>query len=233
MIACLRQFYCLSALPEEALRRLSQGARRRGLAAGEPLFSEGEKVKWLWMIRSGSVKLLKTSPEGRKLVVMVMREGELLGCESLLGQRYLLEAVSEGVSEVVVIPASMFKEVFLKEMGAAGMRLLQVLSCCVRQMLWLVEDLAFRDVQMRILCRLYEMGTCREEGPLVFLNFTHQDIASMVGSVREVVSRAMSKLKREGVIVDSTVKGFRVDLRRLEELLSEKGLSPGSAQLQW
>jgi CRP/FNR family transcriptional regulator len=48
------------------------------------------------------------------------------------------------------------------------------------------------------------------------------EIAGMVGTVREVVSRVMSKLKKEGIILQSTVKGFRISKRRLYKYLSEE-----------
>jgi CRP/FNR family transcriptional regulator len=49
---------------------------------------------------------------------------------------------------------------------------------------------------------------------------THQEVASMVGSVREVISRTMRKLKKEGVIVDTSVKGIKVDRKALARHLS-------------
>ena len=50
---------------------------------------------------------------------------------------------------------------------------------------------------------------------------THNDIASMTGSVREVVSRTMSRLKKEGIIVDSNIKGFTIDTEKLSHLISK------------
>ncbi len=227
--AYLSRLYCLSVLPEEGLSRLARVARTKVLVRGELLFNEGEEVECIYILYTGSIRLFKTSSEGRELVVKLVREGELLGCEVLFREpRHMMSAVSEEVSEVIVLPRDVFREVYLKEMGDAGVRLLESLSSCIREMVSLVEDLAFKDVEMRVLNKLYEIAISKAEGQRVFLCLTHQDIASMVGSVREVVSRTMSRLKRRGVIVDSTVKGFRVDLFRLEEAILERESSVGT-----
>ncbi|RJQ47924.1 MAG: helix-turn-helix domain-containing protein [Nitrospiraceae bacterium] len=57
---------------------------------------------------------------------------------------------------------------------------------------------------------------------MVFLSISHQDIVSITGTVREVVSRIMSRLKKEGVVVDSNVRGFRVNKNKLKKILRQE-----------
>ena len=56
---------------------------------------------------------------------------------------------------------------------------------------------------------------------IISLEVSHNDIASMTGSVREVVSRTMSRLKKEGIIVESNIKGFSLDRKKLSHLISK------------
>ena len=171
----------------------------------------------------GKIKLFKSSSEGRELIIRVIGNGELCGCESLFKDgRYLMSAVAEDGAEVIVLSAERFKEVFVSELGPAGLNLLESLSNCIRQLVGLIDDLAFKDVEMRILNKLYELTNEPQMSDTVNIQLTHQDIASMVGTVREVVSRTMSRLKRKGVVVNSTVRGFRVDKQRLEQLLLQR-----------
>ncbi len=221
--AQLRNLYCLNLLEEESLLRIAEVARKRVLFREEALFEEGEEVGYLYMVCSGSIKLFKVSPEGRELIIRVVNAGDLFGCESLFHEdRYLMSAVALEESEVIRMPAERFKEVFISESGPAGLRLLESLSTCIQQLVGLIDNLAFKDVELRILDKLYEFTSHAPLSDTVTLRLTHQDIASLVGTVREVVSRTMSKLKSKGVVVESTVRGFRVDRARLAELLEQR-----------
>jgi len=223
IIAQLRNLECLSLLDEESLQWIAEVTRKRILFREEALFGEGEKVGYLYMVCSGSVKLFKISPEGRELIIKIARAGDLFGCESLFREdRYLMSAVAMEESEVILMPAERFKEVFISESGPAGLRLLESLTSCIQQLIGLIDDLAFKDVELRILDKLYELTCHSSLSDTITVRLTHQDMASMVGTVREVVSRTMSKLKRKGVVVESTVRGFRVDRIRLEELLQQR-----------
>ena len=223
IIAQLRTLDCLELLQEKSLLKIAEVARKRVLFREEVLFEEGEDVGSLCMICTGSLKLFKVSPEGRELIIRIAKAGDLCGCESLFREdRYLMSAMALEESEVILMPAERFKEVFISESGAAGLRLLESLFTCVQQLVGLIDNLAFKDVELRILDKLYELTCHSSLSEPVTLRLTHQDIASMVGTVREVVSRTMSKLKRKGVVVESTVRGFRVDRTRLAELLEQR-----------
>ncbi len=223
IIAKLRNLHCLSLLQEKSLLRIAEVTSERLVFRDEVLFEEGENVGYLYMVCTGRVKLFKVSPEGRELIIRIAGPGDLFGCESLFREdRFLMSAVALEESEIILMPAEIFKEVFISETGPAGLKLLESLSTCIQQLIGLVDDLAFKDVELRILDRLYNLSCDSSVSETVTIRLTHQDIASMVGTVREVVSRTMSKLKRKGVVVDSTVRGFRVHRERLQELLEQK-----------
>ncbi len=87
----------------------------------------------------------------------------------------------------------------------------------------LIEDLTFKCVEEKIInlfMRLHEEKLSYNR--FINLQLTHQDIASMTGTVREVVLRVMSKLKKEGVIVESTPREFTIDKERLLKIYEIK-----------
>lgn len=87
----------------------------------------------------------------------------------------------------------------------------------------LVGTLTFKDVEHRVILALQRFTEEKSsQGKLVSLSLTHQDIASITGTVREVVSRTMLRLKKDGIISDSGVGGFTVDRKKLAHLLNEK-----------
>ena len=120
-----------------------------------------------------------------------------------------------------MIPARYFKEMINSSVSGMGLRIITGLCNKIKYLSNLVENLTFKDVEQRVMVSLLRLA--EEKSPqdnIVSLSITHQDIASMVGSVREVVSRTMSRLKKERIIVDSNIKGFKIDKERLSRLIS-------------
>lgn len=215
---------CLSGLNEESLSIMAQLARIREVGKNDIIFEESGLVEYYFILKRGTVKLHKTSPRGRELIVKVMGPGDYFCCEPLYaGGRYLVGAVALEDSTLIVIPSEDFKETLGKAVGESAWKVILGLCSRIRYLSSLVEDLTFKDVEGRIILTLARLAEERSpEDGLVSLALTHQDIALMTGTVREVVSRIMSRLKRDGVIVDSHVRGFKIDKNMLLSLLSKK-----------
>jgi CRP/FNR family transcriptional regulator len=214
IIQDLRGLPYLSGLDSDKLSGLARHAHKKRLSKGYLLFKELETIKYCFILQSGKIKLYKTSLEGRELIIRIVNPGEYICHESLFnGGRYFLNAVTVEESSVIVLPSDNFREVIHGEIGELGLKILEGLSERIKSLMTLVEDLAFRDVEQRIIVKLLQFAEeeSHEKGNVVHLSLTHQDIASMTGTVREVVSRTMSKLKKKGVIVESTFRGFKID----------------------
>lgn len=219
---------CLSGLGEEALTVICQIATLRDIPKNDIIFTESYPADSFFIIRSGAVKLYKTSAEGRELTIKVMAPGDYFCCAPIYEDgRYPVSAVALRDSTLVVIPAEEFKEMLGSSVSGLGMKIISSLCARIRTLSNLVEDLTFKDVEQRIimaLVRLVEEKSARTQ--LVPLTVTHQDLAAITGTVREVVSRTMSRLKKEQVIVDSSVRGFTIDRERLLRFLETKYSRP-------
>ncbi len=211
----------LSCLNEDTLIKLASIARLRDIPQGYILFEELEPIRHCYILKEGRIKLYKTSPEGRELIIRVVNSMDYICCESLFDEGlHIINAVAMEDSSVITLPLDKFREILSAEIGGIGLKILESLSNGIKQLLSLIEDLAFRDVEQRIILKLQQLvDEVSVEEDIVPLSLTHQDIASMVGTVREVVSRTMSRLKREGVIVQSNVRGFKIHRGMLESHL--------------
>lgn len=106
------------------------------------------------------------------------------------------------------------------DLSSTGVKIISSLCSRVRYLSDLVENITFKDVEERIsLCLLKLIEEKETDKSIVNLSITHQELASMTGTVREVVSRIMARLRKEGVIVESTAKGFRIDKTKLLSLI--------------
>lgn len=220
----LRVLPCLSVLREEELSSVGKLAKLKKVQKNATLFEESEPVTFFYIVKEGTVKLFKTSDEGRELIVRIMNSGDYFCCAPLYtGGKYFVGAIAVEDSLLVAIPAKDFKKALRNEVTETGWKIISGLCNKIRYLSTLVEDLTFKDVEERVITTLLRLAEERApDAKVASLQLTHQDIASMTGTVREVVSRAMARLKKEGVIVDSNVKGFKLDKERLLKLIHKR-----------
>jgi CRP-like cAMP-binding protein len=212
----LRLLPCLSRLSADELGLIERKSYMKKIAKNDMLFSAADELKYIFIIVSGSVKLFKTSREGREMVIKTMAAGEHFCCAPLYTDRkQMVSAVALEESSIVFIPAEMFLALMCGGLSGMGIKVLHTLCTKVQHLSNIIETMTFNDVERRVLLCIVERAA--EKSPsedIVSLSLTHQEIASMTGSVREVVSRTMSRLKKSGIILDRTVRGFTVNKRR-------------------
>jgi CRP/FNR family transcriptional regulator len=217
----LRILPCLSGLKNEELSPIGVKTYLKTFLKNEVLFRETDPVNFIFVVKSGSIKLFKTSTEGRELSIKLLGPSEYFCCAPLyLDGKYPVSAIAKEDSTVVVIPAKDFKNMLSLSVNEMGMKIITGLCSKIKYLSGLVENLSFRDVEQRIMLALSKLaGEKSPDSNIVPLAVTHQDIASMTGTVREVVSRTMLKLKKDKIIVDSSARGFKVDKEKLSNLL--------------
>ncbi len=218
----LRRLPCLSGLKEEDLASIGEMAVLKTVSRNEVLFEESEPMRSFFIVRNGAVKLYKTSSEGRELIVKIIGRGDYFCCAPIYaGGSYFVSAKAVEDTSLIVIPADQFKEMLCSGLNEIGLRILSGLCSRIRYLSNLVEDLTFKDVEQRATTALLRLAEEKApEDTIVSLKITHQDIASMSGTVREVVSRIMSRLKKEGVITDSSIRGFKLNKESLSRLIN-------------
>ena len=216
----LRSLPCLSGLKNDDLDVIVRIARIRRFKKNEVIFEESERANFFFIVLTGSVKLYKTSYQGKELLIKVMKHGDYFCCAPLYCGTYPVNAIAVDESTLIVIPAEEFKELIRGGLSSVGIKIISSLCSRVRYLSDLVENITFKGVEERIMLSLLKLAEEKEtDNDIVELSVSHQDLASMTGTVREVVSRTMSRLKKEGVIQESTARGFKVSRSRLLRLL--------------
>ncbi|MBF0487100.1 MAG: Crp/Fnr family transcriptional regulator [Nitrospirae bacterium] len=209
----LRLLPCLSRLGADEFKSIESKAFIRKIAKDDMLFSSSDELKYIFIVVSGSIKLFKASEEGREIVIKTMSTGEHFCCAPLLTDRkQMVSAIALEDSSIIYIPAEMFLELMCDGLSGQGIKMLQTLCGKVQHLSKMVETMTFKDVEQRVLSCI--LGLAAGKSPsdnIVLVDITHQELASMTGSVREVVSRAMSKLKKSGIILERTAGGFKID----------------------
>jgi CRP/FNR family transcriptional regulator len=148
-------------------------------------------------VTEGVVKIFKTSTDGKEQIFRIIRPGESFNDVSILnGMPNLISAEAMGAVAMYTIKKQDL-EVVLREHPRIALNVIQVLSQRVQELVSLVEDFSFRHVTGRVAKMLLEYaGDGAGEKP----RLTQQEMASMIGTAREMVGRSLKNLETEGVI---------------------------------
>ena len=218
-VVCLKAQPLFAALDQAELLSLAGRAHVRRYAMGEVLFAEGDACQGLYVLVSGRVRIFKTSASGREQVLAVEEPGSsfaelpvfdcapfpasafaIYDMEPLFISRADVRALSLGRREVTL-------------------KILQVVAARQRRVVAVIEELSFTTVRQRVVSWLLRQaatnGRPSERGTTITLPASHQELAAHVGTVRELVSRNLTRLQARGFIA--------VDARELT-ILDPEGL---------
>lgn len=197
-IGLLKAVPYFSDLDSAALNLLAQSAIRRTYDAGQVILIEGEPCAGLYIVESGWLKAVKIGLDGREQVLQMLRAGEAFNAISVFTDAPNQASVSALETSVVWI---IRREILLKlmeEHPALARHVIKDLAGRVMHLVHLVEDLSLRSVEARLARLLLEQA----EGQSVQRQrwATQAEMASRLGTVPDVVNRALRKLSEEGVI---------------------------------
>jgi CRP-like cAMP-binding protein len=190
------------SLPLGQLSRLAKCCRPRTLEAGETLFEEGAPCIGLFIIAAGRVEVRQISLRGREQVFHTEGPGATLGEAPLFDRGgYIASAVALESTRALFLPrADVFE--LCRRHPAVAFAVLEALARRVRRFAEIVSDLAFRPVAERLARYLETVAAPRPPaaGLELDLKLTHAQLAARLGTVRELVARALAQLERAGVI---------------------------------
>jgi CRP-like cAMP-binding protein len=198
-LAALSEIALFAALSENELLGLAQRAVEKRLAADEMLFWEGEACTGIFLITQGSVKIFRTSPGGREVMLSIESAPATVAELPLFdGGPY---PASVRVVEPVValfINKNDFQQ-FCRQYPDVALKVLAVVGQRLRHLVGLVESMTFGSVTQRLARMLLDAS--KGAGAEIFeLPATHQELASRLGTVREVVSRNLGRFRAQGLI---------------------------------
>lgn len=204
-IAALKRTKLFEELDDDTLRVLAERALERRFQKDEVLFVTGEEARGLFVIVDGAVRAFRVSLDGREQVIHVERRGATIAEVPVFDDgTYPSTAAAEEETTTLFIDKRDVRDLFL-EHPEISLAALKVLAGRLRRCAELVEALSLREVGQRLarflLAEARRSGTRTETGLSIDLTQTNQQIAARLGSVREVISRAFTRLQHEGLIV--------------------------------
>ncbi len=213
----LRGVPLFSGLDDPALAALAQFTALKRVPKGFVLFTEQEEGNAAYIVRSGSVAIMVTTPDGRELVINDMRAGDCFGEMALLTDSpRSATAMAREASELAIIP----REQFLAELAARPRimhRVLELLCGRLRSSTARESALAFMTMPARLSRVLLTLE--QETGGKGYVTVSQQELAERIGAIRQTVAEILGTWRRKGWILTGRGKIVLLDraaLRRLQ-----------------
>jgi CRP-like cAMP-binding protein len=215
ILARIRHF---DGLPPEVQERIAASAIPRHFEAGQVIYIEGEPADAFYLLERGWIKATRMSRDGREQAMLFLESGEIFGDIAVFsGTTYPGTVVALEAVDAWAIPTRDFLAL-TEKYPALAMAVIRHLSDRVLHYIGLVEDLSLRNVESRLANTLLQHAEA-QDGQLIVPRrgwTTFDEMAVRLGTVRDVLSRALKTLEAEGLL--------RVEKQAIV-LLDPKGLA--------
>jgi len=168
------------------------------------LFTEGDPCHGLHIIARGKVRIFKTSANGREQVLAVNQAGESVAELPVFdGGRYPASAMAVEDVELAFISRQDF-QAYCMEHPEVALKMLAMVGGRLRRLVGIIEELSFTTIRQRLISLLMRLadteGNPTARGIEIHLPASHQELASQLGTVRELISRNLMRLQAEGLL---------------------------------
>lgn len=191
------RFVGLSNLPQPIRDRLHREGQLRRYPAGETLFGPGRVPDSLLFLLDGTIRVFQRSESGREIVLYRAEAGQscvLTTACVLAEEAYAAEGVAETDVVAISLPRATF-DLLTAEAPAFRDLIFKAYAHRMTELLRVIDDVAFGRIDIRLAGRLLTLAGTADE-----LQITHAQLASELGTAREVVSRQLHEFQRRGWI---------------------------------
>lgn len=203
-VIILQSLPLFKGLDNETLRQLAKNARLREFQAGEVICYQGDPGSTCHIVIRGRVRVFLVGEDGRELSVGILTPGEIFGEMALLEglpRSANIESLEETQTLEVTHEALLD---CLRKSPVLALNLLQSLSARLRSSTVDAEELALLTVDERLTRQLHKLaewsGVPVKDGVRIMVPMTQQELATLIGTSRESVNRALVRLRHQGKV---------------------------------
>ncbi len=195
--SCVRRVNIFSMLPESKLQEVASLVRHREYEQKETLFSLGEAIAGIYIIRHGSVKLQRQDAEGHERIVNILRVGDFYGGDSLFFNSHSQEtAIALEPTGICFIGEDDLRGLLARDPEIA-LKIIQYYSARHVRDMNMLEILSTGDIMRRVSRFLMWQSQNVPQGRI---SLSQEEMAAMLGITPETLNRKLAILKKEGVI---------------------------------
>ena len=199
----IRRVPLFSTLSDDEFDKLSHIFIVRVYRRNQIIFLEEETGNYMYLVLSGKVKVAKSSASGKETLLAIHRPGDFFGEMSLLdGQTSPATVSAIEDSKIISVSAADFHKYLLHNQKVL-LQIINVLCARLRQV-WQTQSMSSSTADVRIRMGIHQLaqkhGIRDAHGTIIDLKITHQELAEMVGTSRETVTRVLAQLRKKGIV---------------------------------
>ena len=207
-----------NGLPEDQIAAIKQIAIEKQLNKGEIIFSEGEEGKGLFVVAEGRVKVFKVSTEGKEQILHIFGRGQPFGeVPVFAGQKFPANAQAIEKTRVLFFPRVAIVNLISANPSLA-LNMLAVMSKKLRQFAVQIENLSLKEMPARLASYLIYLAEEQAQDEVIMLKISKGQLASILGTIPETLSRIFAKLSGQNLIRVEGKKITLLDRSALEDL---------------
>lgn len=211
---------------EAELTEVSRLTTTRRYAKHQIIFREGEPGQTFYLILSGSVAVVRATPDGRETILSILKERDFFGEMSVFDTSVRAASVRTMTeTEVAVIAREDFLSLIDRN-PRIGRLLVISLSERLRQANKLIASTTSQDIRSRLASLLLNLisnfGEPVPNGTRITLRLTNQEMANMIGTTRETVNRTLNRFWDEHLVDMRTSHVVVTDVARLRSMVPER-----------
>ncbi|MFW6268485.1 MAG: Crp/Fnr family transcriptional regulator [Bacillota bacterium] len=219
-LSYLKDFVLFSKMSKKQLQEIYKLLRHKSYPKGFTLFTQGEKGEKVYFLRKGRVKVIRSTPSGNEQILEIIKAGEVFGEVVLFGiDNYPATTRTMEEIETDILMRSDFKSYFHNN-PQIGWGLLKVMASKLSKAQKKIEDLGLRDTKGRVANLILEMMKDSDQENKFILYLNQSEIANIVGTSRETVSRTLNEFKNENIIKFNNNHLIVKDLEKLNNYLN-------------
>lgn len=195
----------LKDLPEQDKDELVPLLQESKVHKKECVYNMGDASDTIYILKEGRIKVSRFSEDGRELTMDILDPGDIFGELSLTGE-VERETSAEALEDSFIcsIRRELFED-FLGKRPDLSLNITKMIGGRMRKIENRLENLIFQDVQKRLFLALSDLGEKYgapvEEGIMISVKLSHQEIANLIGAARETVTSELNNLKKKGRII--------------------------------
>lgn len=218
IIDIISQVPLFSGLPEDHLKEIKQIAIDKFYDKGKIIFVEGDDCNGFYIVAAGKVKIYKVSLEGKEQIFHIYGPGNPFGEVPVFsGQKFPANAQTILKSHLLFFPRTAFIGL-ISDNPSLALNMLAILSMRLRQFTVQIENLSLKEVPGRLASYLLYLANEQEQEDFVALTISKGQLASLLGTIPETLSRILAKMNKQNLIEVSGRDIKLLDRIGLEEL---------------
>jgi CRP/FNR family transcriptional regulator len=218
IIDIISQAPLFRGLPEDKLNEIKLIAIDKFYGKGKTVFLEGDDCNGFYIVAAGKVKIYKVSFEGKEHILHIYGPGNPFGEVPVFsGQKFPANAQTILKSHLLFFPRTAFVGL-ISDNPSLSLNMLAILSVRLRQFTVQIENLSLKEVPGRLASYLLYLANEQEQKDFVALNISKGQLASLLGTIPETLSRILAKMNNQNLIEVSGRDIKLLDRIGLEEL---------------